>query len=247
MLNKALEFLRIADMAPSHEKVAKRSHAAKNIVEAFVTSMDQDLLLPCIQVVVAGFDGLKQGSSVVEAVYKPIKELDNTLPSDLKDNAMELRAVAAIAVGELLSAHAATPGAPSAKARLAATAFSSAVTGRPAASERYLKLILEALLAASNDLLQLQGKERRSRQTSALKALEDIEEPEGEDVDTWQEVMSVISPVIQEIHHNDDINREELETLWWLLAEYSDIEKSQVPSPHAGASTSRWGLLGGQG
>ena len=36
--------------------------------------------------------------------------------------------------------------------------------------------------------------------------------------------MKVVSPVIQEIHHNDEINREELETLWWLFADYSDIE-----------------------
>ena len=173
MLNKTLEFLRIADMTPSHEKVGKRSNAAKIIVEACLKAKDQDLLLPCIQGVVVGFDRVhfKQGSTVVDAVYNPIKELDNTLPSDLKDNAMELRAVAAIALGELLSAHAAPQGAPSAKARLTATALVSAVTSRPAVNEKYLKWILETLLSASTDLLQLQGRDAEAAKRARLRRL----------------------------------------------------------------------------
>jgi len=244
MLSKTLEFYRIADVSPSDETVRKRSSSAEILVGVFVKTKDQDVLLPCIQGVVAGFNEghFKPDSPVLDAVFQPIHKLDMTVPSDLKENAVILRAVAAIAVGELLALPASAEAEVSDKAQLAATALVSSLSSRSPVAEIHLKSILDALLSASNAVLKAAGDERRRRNLDALEALTEIQTSEDEDADVWERVKAAVADAIREVHRNDEINREELETLWWLFARHSELEDKPLDQLSVGETALTAGI-----
>src|SRR5229473_2627047 len=100
MLNKTLEFLRIADLQPNDDKVRKRTASATDLVAQLARKENRSILLALLQGTVAGFDGslLTQESTAVVLLMKVTKDRDATLPHDLKENAIDLRSVAAIAL-----------------------------------------------------------------------------------------------------------------------------------------------------
>src|SRR5438552_3785574 len=138
MLNKTLEFLRIADVQPSDDKVRKRTASATALVAQIATKENRAVLLAFLQGIVAGFDGslFTQESPAVVLLINTIKEQDATLPHDLKENANELRAVAGIVVGELLTRHPENP--PAEEATVAALSITSALSSRPASSNKHI-------------------------------------------------------------------------------------------------------------
>src|ERR1035441_6471304 len=176
MLNKAFEFLRIADPQPSNEKVRLRTKSGADLVSHFAIKENRNILLAVLQGVVAGFDGpvFTQESPAVVLLIKAIKDQDAAFPEDLKESGLELRAVAGMVVGELLEKS--SKGNLGAEAVLAALSISSASL-RPAASEKHIRWMREVLLTAADKVLQSGAAGRRQRGTPALDALNDIELP----------------------------------------------------------------------
>jgi len=239
MLNKTLEFLRIADLQPSDEKVRKRRESAADLVAQLASKTNRGILLALLQGTVAGFDGslLTQESTAVVLLMKVIKDRDATLPHDLKENAIDLRSVAAIALGELLITQ--SEGSPTAEAILVALSMRSALSSRPAASDKYIRWMLDTLLEASDKVLQLAAQLRRERSTLALQQLDELKEPaeaaEGSKI--WDIVLPVVKSALLEVSAQEAVGREELETLWWMFTAYSEIEQKPLAdlSPLAAA------------
>lgn len=227
MLNKTLEFLRIADTQPSDEKVRKRRESAQDLLTSLRDS--RDILLAFLQGVVAGFASapFTQESPAVALIIKTIKDKDATLPHDLKENAVELRAVAAIAVGELLTQQ--PEGIPTKEAILASLSVRSALSLRPAATEKYIKWMLDTLLNASDEVLQTAARLRRKRGTPALQKLAGIKEATPT-TDLWAVVVPSVKSALQEVTAQAATDREEIETLWWMFSDYSETEKKPLTS-----------------
>ena len=224
MLNKTLEFLRIADTQPSDEKVQKRTESAQGLVAPLRDN--QSLLLDFVQGIVAGFTSLSftQESQAVVLIIKAIKD-HGTLPHDLKENAVELRAVAAIAVGELLTQH--PKSVSTDEAILAALALRSALSLRPPATEKHIKWMLDTLLDVSDDVLQAAAQFRRKRGTPALQKLAGIKEATPT-TDLWAIVVPSVESALREATAQAAIDREEIETLWWMFSAYSEVEKQPL-------------------
>jgi len=229
MLTKTLEFMRLADLQPTDEKLRNRIEAAKELVGLISDEGNRSILLACVQGIVGGFAGpiFTQDSPAVAHIYKAIKDRDTTLPSDLTENATELRAVAGIAVGELLTAEA--KDGPADEAVLAALSIHSALSFRPEAADKHIRWMLEILLTASGKVLRSAATRRRYRGTAALAQLEDMEKP-AEGADLWDELSPVITSALQEARDRESINREEIETLWWMFAAYSEVEQKSLAS-----------------
>jgi hypothetical protein len=224
MLNKTLEFLRIADTQPSDEKVQKRTESAQD-AEASLRD-NRALLLDSLQGIVAGFTSTRftQESEAVVLLIKAIKD-HGALPHDLKENAVELRAVAAIAVGELLTQH--PEGVATNEAVLAALAIRAALSLRPAATEKHIKWMLDTLLDASDDVLQAAARLRRKRGTPALQKLAAIKESTPT-TDLWAVVVPSVKSALQEATAQAAIDGEEIETLWWMFSAYSEVGKKPL-------------------
>jgi hypothetical protein len=226
MLNKTLEFLRMADPQPTDEKVRKRRESAQDLL-TFLRE-DHSILLDFLQGIVAGFgtSPFTQESPAVVQLIKIIKDRDATLPHDLKENALELRAVAGITVGELLTDQT-HGGPPTNEGILAALSIRSALSLRPLATEKYIKWTLNALIIASDEILQSAAILRRKRGTPALQRLAEMTEF-SPDTDLWKIVVPTVTTALQEATAQAAIDREEIETLWWMFAAHSELAQKPL-------------------
>src|SRR5947207_1571294 len=168
MLNYTLEFLRIADTQPGDEKVRKRRESAAELVAHIAHKDRYQILLAFVQGIVGGFQApvFGQLTPAVVMLIKAIQDKDATLPNDLTENGLEIQALAGIATGELLTNHA-----KSTAAILAALSIRSALSSRPAATEKHLRWMLDSLLVAADKVIASEAKLRRQRGTPALSHL----------------------------------------------------------------------------
>jgi hypothetical protein len=235
MLNKTLEFIRIADVQPTDDKVRRRTESATELVAHLAGTGNRDVLLAFLQGTVVGFDGplFTQDSPAVVLLVNTIKAKDATLPFDLKENAIELRAVAAIAVGELLTRQ--SESHPTDETVLAALSMRSALSSRPTASNKHICWMLDTLLAASDKVLYSAGQFRRKRGTRALRQLDKLEKPA--DANVWEVLMPAFKSALLEASVQEAVDREEIETLWWMFTAYSEVEQKPLAelSPLAAA------------
>ncbi|MCL5746177.1 MAG: hypothetical protein M1541_19980 [Acidobacteria bacterium] len=243
MLNHTMEFLRIADVQPSDEKVRKRRECASELLTQVASRDNRALLLAFLQGVIGGFEGapFSQDAAAVALLIKSIKDRDATLPHDLTENAIELRAVAAITIGELLTNQ--PDGAPADEAVLAALALQSALSSRPAVSNKYSRSMLGALATASEKVLGAAARRRRHKANGALARLDKLKKPvEGNDV--WEAILPVVTAAVREVSTQEAVDREELDTLWWMFGAYSEVEQKPLAelSPSAAAFCSGFEL-----
>lgn len=237
MLSKTFEFLRIADVQPADEKVRKRTQSATDLLNQIRAEDSRDVVLALLQGVVMGFDKapFTQDSPVVALLIKAVKDHD-AFPNDLKENATELRAVAAIVLGELLTASVTDGG--DDDANLAALAIRSALTLRPQNGDKHIRWALSELLGAGDQLLNTVALQRRRRRNAALQDAKKMKESApANPADLWTVVVPKMKAALEEAANQAAIDREELETLWWLFGGYSEV--SQKPllelSPSAAA------------
>lgn len=232
MLSHTLEFLRISDTLPNDEKVRRRRESAEEIVAHIRKTEHHKNLLALVQGIVNGFQPpvFSQSSPIVELLIKSVQKRDATLPNDLTENALEIRALAGIAIGELLGIHGDTTS-----AMLAALSLRSALDSRPTATEKYLKWMLDFLLQAADALTAARAKARRRRETPALEKLGQLEEPVGGEADeAWSILRFSVYDALKEAKEQEKINQEETEVLWWMFAAYSDVAQnhmSDIESP----------------
>lgn len=227
MLNHTLEFLRIADIQPSDEKVRKRRESAAELLKHFETEENRDILLAILQGVVGGFNGapFSQDSEAVTLLIESIKDQDATLPHDLAENALELRAVAAITIGESLTARPA--GRLREEAILVAIALKSALSCRPRADNSHIRAMLSTLGSASEKVIATAAQHRRQRSNSALAKLEKLKQP-ADAAAAVGLIASTVNAALREVTESQAADREELETLWWMFGAYSEIEQKPL-------------------
>src|SRR6202044_282962 len=153
MLEKALEFIRIVDPLPADEKVRNRKESAQILLDQ--VRQDERAVLDLVQGVVGGFvsSPFSQESPIIDGLIKAVKAKDETMPFDLSENAVELRALAAIAVGEAVISR--NDGRPTGLSILIATALMSGLPFRPPVHEKHLKSMLGTLVSAATETIAL--------------------------------------------------------------------------------------------
>src|SRR5688572_32290961 len=103
MLKRTFEWYRVVNPNPPEETVRVRKLAVETLIKKIDDSEDYSLLIGCATGIVSGFEsGFKNGDTI-SAILNSIKEHQHAFPSDLKDNALELRVCASIAVGEIIT------------------------------------------------------------------------------------------------------------------------------------------------
>jgi hypothetical protein len=222
MLSKTVEFLRIADLHPTDEKIRKRQESASGLLPDISGKESPVMLLDFLQGVIGGFESPQFSSDgpAVSHLVETIRANDATIPGDLSENAVELRALAAITVGELLGKQAAKP---SDDAILAAMAIVSGLALRPATTSKHLRFVLETLFGASIKLLSTAAELRRQTSNTATLKLQALEKPAEEDV--WTSIVPVIRSAINEVSSREKVDREEIEILWWMFSGFSETEQ----------------------
>ncbi len=218
MITQALEFYRLANAQPQHADIERRREAAEKLAAKLLPDANRGLLLIAIQGIVTGFDKapISQGSSIVTLIVETIRSNDLSLPGDLTENANDLRAVASMAVQAILT------GDSSNAATVAAMALRSALSLRQSSSQRYLKWVLDALLRSADDVLVARGLSRRRPTRAKLDELLSLTDPE-DPTETWTVLVPAVQEAIKEVSVRAEVDREELNMLWWMFSAYSAI------------------------
>src|SRR5262249_23945068 len=134
------------------ETIEARKAAACDILNAIdLNAIDQtkdwDLALDCVVGAVVGFEtAFTQDSRVVESLVNAIRDHDSAFPADLCENALELRVIAALAIGEMLVRGGESP--PKRDSILIGAVLQSGFGIRPYPDGKYLRQMIDELHSA---------------------------------------------------------------------------------------------------
>src|SRR5207253_2955517 len=124
---KTFEWYRMVSMTPSSQAVEARTEAAKELV-ASLAEQNAITLLAMVQGIARNFDGSSAEVATTDWLLRKLKQHDPAVSDNLAENKLELRCIAAIALGEFLAR---SKKEPKPYAMAAAAAFVSAMNMRP--------------------------------------------------------------------------------------------------------------------
>jgi hypothetical protein len=223
MIGRAFEWFRIVTVTPTSEMIDKRIEAAQSLIAEIDAAGDWTILIDATAGVVAGFENFKQDDEVVSSVVSAIKRHDSAFPTDLTENALELRACAALAIGEIVSRSASDQ--PS-DAVLAASLLRSGLFSRPMPAGVFLKQMLDELTAAAQKTLTTRAAARRRVAASKRKQPDPPITPV--DLSGALTAISTLKATIDELATQATRDREELDILWWMFAGNSTAMKTAL-------------------
>ncbi|MEN6449163.1 MAG: GTPase-associated system all-helical protein GASH [Thermoguttaceae bacterium] len=225
MLRNLYEWYRIVTAKPDDETIRHRQASIPELVDRLVCAESFDLLVGCTAAASNGLnDRNAQPASLVPTLVEIIRKHQPAFPQDLSENALDLRACCAVALGEMLI----RPDAEKKKEPvLVASLLLSANSLRPVPSERYLKVVLDGLLTLASELLERAALLRRNGATLPVDRLSKLEA--AADVAAFQQqVVPAILDCFNELQRRAITDREERELLWWLYAGSSSIIRKRV-------------------
>lgn len=245
MLSRAFEWYRIVNAQPRSQTIDNRKATARDVVKAIDEAKDWHLPLGCAAGVVAGFDAnFTQDSPVVQSLVVAIRAHESAFPQDLTENALALRACAAIALGEILVRNG--DQAPAADALLIASVLRSGLGARPSPKGKHLKQMLDELGGAAAKVLDSGGLLRRRRLVTQVQQFEKLQETADLPA-AWKSFVPALKSAMKEIAQQSAIDREELNILWWMFAGVSSTTGEPIAEMPPGAAVLCCGAeLGGQ-
>ena len=212
MIAKTFEWYRIVAPVPNSAAIEARTKAATEISGSLL-KQNQGILLAMAQGIARDFDS-GADAAAIDLLLKTLKVHDPAVSENILENQMELRCLAAIVVGELLSKASDRPGK---QATLLATALTSALNLRPAPTERYLRLMIEEILGKALEVVERAADVRRRRaDVSEL----DLKSVAAETVVAMQHV-TALQAQLTAVNRNSAIDREELNLLWFVVSGFS--------------------------
>lgn len=223
MLKKMFEWYRIVNPNPDDTILEKRKLAVTELIKRLSESEDYNLLIACTSGVANGFEtNFKQESEIVEAVVGLIREHQPAFPVDLSENALELRACCAIALGEILTQNENQDKVAREDAELVASLFVSAIGIRPKITQKYLRVVIQALEQISFGVLESIAQDRRQRTAINYDGLDKVP-PNANIPAFWDGLRPILKSYFSLIDRQNAADREELDVLWWLYNGFSEI------------------------
>lgn len=234
MLSRAFEWYRIVDPRPTSQTIDNRIAAARDIVTALDNASDWKLALGYATGVVSGFTrNFAQDSPVVQSLVRAIRAHESAFPQDLSENALALRACAAIGIGEILVRNG--DKVPDPIAVFIASAVQSGLGVQPLPKGKHLQQLLNQLSDAAAKVLASGSLSRRRRLTLLAQRFEKLQEPT--DLATaWKSLVPPFRAAMREVAQQSAIDREELNILWWMFAGVSNATGQPIAKMPDGAA-----------
>ena len=224
MLKKMFDFYRIVDPQPDDEVISKRKAAVEDLIRKLDDSTDKELLVASTAGAIIGF---AKESKAVETIVSCITEHQPAFPSDLSENALEIRTCALVALGEIITRDSERGAELSGDGLLVSALLLSGTGLRPKVQERYLEMALDELRRAAVTATTALAASRRTRPDISLGRLEQIE-AETDGVALCGLVRPVLQDLFRELSQQAALDREELKVLSWLYNNYAETLKKPL-------------------
>jgi hypothetical protein len=236
MLKRFYEWYRVVNINPSDDVLEKRRAAVQDLVTRILTAPGDPFCMAIIGIAIHDPEGaFDHNSEHVRALVDIIRTHHLAFPADLSDNALELRTVAAAALGEILSSNASD--APKFAAVIASIVVSS-VGNAETTRAKYLEQMLAELYELSRSSLSKLAREARERRSVITSG------PEQSAVEsaTLKSLHAHMNAQFKELERQREADREELNLLWWMYRGYSDelrIKISEAAPSMAGLASAK--------
>jgi hypothetical protein len=214
MLSKVFEWSRVTNAAPDDDLVKKRQAVVQGLADELPKNLP--LMIDCACAAAAGVTPrFEQGADLILAVVGAIRDQQPAFPESLSENALDVRVVCALVVGEIADRDSKANGAPSAVSQLTSAIVLASLASKPLPAERYLHALVSDLANVCATALNRAADYRR-RRINLERSVEAINE--ANDVPTfWKGAKPKLLQLVRGISANEDIDREELDTLWWAF------------------------------
>jgi len=215
MLEKTFEWEKLVHPKPTDAMVTTRQAIVGSVISAFDTDTDIESACDLVGASLTGLNA-KITSDVEYASYlaETTREHRAAFPSDLAENAQDLQLTASIAVGELLARKPAEGRWQDPIVALAALVVATPQL-RTVADGRHLANIQKHLLAESSAILVRRAKRVRIRPQFAADPFAEFSPP-SEVAGFWKSFRPILQKTLQTLASASEIDREELEVLWWI-------------------------------
>lgn len=240
MVNIA-KHIRIFNTEPSDDLVDKRTAAIATLTAVLGKKARQPEILQLANNVAAGvIDPNKLSTTLATEVEAAIKERSTAFDRD--GNELEILICLLLAMCQRLENHEADATSQSSNESRAAAVW-SALSFQPSRSEPKLEALRDELMAKAQALVLASGENGRRRlEVPDFSVIEDEDESEDEESEEGdiaqfkEDFMAGTEATIVALRTNADLDREELDLLWWALGDWSDLldkRLSTLPAPIA--------------
>jgi hypothetical protein len=220
MQRNLVDWYKMIDIAPADEALfEKRRQAIEEIKKMVLDSSNWDFLASCIVGAASGFDILGKDSEFTQAIIKCYQTHIVSFPSNLADNALELRVAAGLVIEEIFSCAPAQEGDTKNDTEVAAPLFLSTLGLIPAPLEAHLADRMLQLKSTAENLLETDARELRARNDLNLSSFESF--PLPPDQANWTKFITQIQSAFNQLEQQVAADKEELEILWWLQNRFS--------------------------
>lgn len=228
MLSKVFEWSRIVHPAPEDDFVTKRTAVVTALVEAFST--DSGRMIDCACIAAAGVTArFVQDTPIISEVIAAIRKVQPATPEAIGENGMNLRSCCALVVGEIAERQRKKGGRSAECDAMVAIVLATLANRRPP-PERHLREMLAELMEICKSAAK-NSAEHRHQRWSLPRYINNIKE--AADVPAfWTEAKKQFLHLANSIEANEQVTREELDTLWWAfngLSSGTDTSFADMP------------------
>lgn len=218
------EYIRIFEATPTDDFVEKRKAAIKTVATKLGKKNAFDSLLALANDVTAVLleDDISE-SAICKQMASALSSKSASFSA--KDNPLQIRVCAALTILKLLREAPPANGKVTIPVFLALTVWSGLTYRKPTNDHGLENLISEIIETARTLTVESAESSRRRQTIPAIKLQEPATEEDDYDLSAIEEAAE---KTITALTDNAALDREELDLLWWVLGDWSDVAEKQL-------------------
>jgi hypothetical protein len=230
MIKCLFEWYRTVNATPQDDVIKKRSDAVNDLVQMIIAPPQekapnkvnhQRLPIQLAAAVGGGLEKWGDDSATVAILVDAIRAYQPAFPADLQENALELRVMAGVVLGEYMNRSLATQEKLDLRATAVASGIVSALSVRLPVPERFLNQMLQELDKFARELLSNVADSKRKRTPNLTAPLASLT-PAADVPSFWKALGPLLQTAIGRLEEQVASDHEEIDILWWFLAGHSE-------------------------
>lgn len=236
MISKVYEWLRAADLNPDDHMVTTRTSAVEDLVTRIRESSDYDLLLDTVTAAVGGCKRLGEQSSSFATILECVRTQAPAFPSGIEENGLHLRIICCLGLGQLLNSD--DEDSPDKDELLSASLLTAGLGLKQKEAGRHLDDVFAELEGIARANLQRQAVAMRERVDLDWQEFDGLKSAASDPPNFNQRLLPAVKSLLQGIERQHQLDREELEVMWWLYNGYSEDlgKRLKAATPHLAAT-----------
>jgi hypothetical protein len=221
-MSNMAEYARIFETGTNDEWVQKRKSAVADVKAWLKTLSPSSAIKAASSIAASVADGSPLPDNIAAVGERKIQEHASSFVRSADEGELQIKVVMMAAAIEVVSEPSMDAGGWSTTDALAAAFWSALWFQRPLVQTKIERLRQDLLIASRTRVLQVADAVRKRRQVPPI-GLVSIDQNSGPGAKVNQAFSRAVEPMVSTLRDNAALDREELDFMWWLLSDRSDI------------------------